>query len=169
MTEDVLRDDRLAHQEHGLHVHRHDIVPGGLREARQVAGRHNAGVVEHNVDLAERRKRQRHHTGDRGGVGDVAGEGDRTRALGFEPAAHRFKAGAIAIHQHQARAMFGEDLGRPRADARRRAGDDRRLARQSCHRVPSFYRSHSRRRARVEERQARFEITPEIHRSLQII
>ena len=64
--------------EHARQVHREGAVPGIERRVLRPAVliEQNAGVVEQNVDAAERLLGLAHHGFDRGLLGDVRADGD---------------------------------------------------------------------------------------------
>ena len=124
--------DRLRQQEEAAHVEVHHLVPG---LERMVLGRRapgGAGVVDEDVDVAERSRSPR-----RPGAATSAG----WLAVGGDPVARRCRAAcrsaaassrsaALRDAEHDARAGLAERLGDLQAQAARAAGDERGAARQ---------------------------------------
>ena len=77
------------------------------------------------------RERRRHDLLRRVVAGDVAAEGGDGIVAGMRLLDRRFRP----VDRQHLRALVGEQLGRRRADARRRPGHDRDLACQSAHGV----------------------------------
>ncbi len=82
----------------------------------------DAGVVDHDVEPAERRRRPVREGQGGGGIAEVGGEGRVAPASqGREGLVRRALVGLV-VHRH-ARAMRGEQLGHGAPDAARAAGD----------------------------------------------
>ena len=86
----------------------------------------DAGVVEGAVEPAEMRLRRRDRRRHRRFVGDVGGKRDRVG----QPCCDACHAVAVAVGQHQPRAVPGKHLRCCRTDAVRRTGDQDDLARK---------------------------------------
>jgi hypothetical protein len=84
-----------------------------------------AGVVDHDLDLAEGLVRLRDQLLGNAGLGQIAGE---DRRLAVELARRLFGDLAVDVVDQHLRALAEEELRRRPPDSARRAGDDRGLA-----------------------------------------
>src|SRR5262249_2053609 len=90
--------------------------------------RPDAGIVEEEVETAERVLRLRKESADGFGIGDVRGHRKRGRAGGLALGRHRLQEILAAPGQDDRVAFLHESQGRVLADAGARARDDRNLA-----------------------------------------
>jgi hypothetical protein len=87
------------------------------------------GVVDHDVEPAEARRRRRDDLRDAGAVGDVHRPAVRAAAGGQDLADDCVDPFRRAVGDGDVRALVGEEVGGRAAHAARGAGDDRRTAR----------------------------------------
>ena len=120
---DGLRDEEGAAQI-GVE-HQVPVVPGDVeRGLAHVA----AGVVDQDVNLAERRSGCFRHVADAGLVADIERERERAAAEGFDLGLEGRQVGRIAAGDDQVGARAGEGAREILAEAAARAGDDGDLA-----------------------------------------
>ncbi len=71
-----VRQGRLSHQKNAGEVYRHDPVPHLQRGLFERSARTLTGIVDEDIDQAERVARSLHAGFDRGTIGDVKAVGD---------------------------------------------------------------------------------------------
>ena len=120
--------------ERGLQVDADHLIPFlVLHPHRQIVAR-DAGIVDENIELAAKRlDRRGHQRIDRGGVGQIARQGDMIAA---EFGAKRLELLGIGPGNRQPRALRGQRLGDRRTDPARSAGDQRGHACEVEHSIP---------------------------------
>ena len=101
----------------------------GEAEAWEVG--HDRGVVDEDVDAAERFGRGGRHCLGRLGSSDVDGDADRARAAArCELLGGTLRGLGVDVGEHDRGADLGEGAAVDRADAAGAAGDDRDLSRE---------------------------------------
>ena len=130
---DEVRDGLAGQAEDGAQIHRLDPVPGLVGHLRGQGVGPDAGVVEEDVEARRRRPAPRPMicAGASSAATSVASGCDGGRGEG--------EVGARPIHGQHPRALGGEEFGAGPADARGRAGDDRRAALESCPCAPPAF------------------------------
>ena len=126
---DEVRPDGLADVERPGQVGVDDALPLGVRFVREVASGPATGIVEENVDRTVGVRRLGDGAGHRIGVADVAGNEGGLKAGIAQRRLDRASLLFAPRHQDHFRALLGEEMRGPFADAAVAAGDDRDLAR----------------------------------------
>ncbi len=109
-----------------------------LARCNRLDRRRGAGIVDEEVEPAERRDRVEHHPLGAVRARDVAGGRDHGEALRAQPFDNRGAAGIIGqVVECDARAASGQELDRGQTDTGCRTRDQRGLAIKIAHPAPS--------------------------------
>jgi hypothetical protein len=120
--------DRLRHQEHRTHVHRHQHFPFFQRRLEERLDDDRSGMIEKRGDRAIARDNIGNRPVDRGFLGNVDFEENRV-AAGRLDCRHRFfSSHGIAVDDGYLGALRGEKPGRRAAHSGRAARNQRHLA-----------------------------------------
>ena len=118
---------RLAGEERALEVDAQHAVEIGLLQVEEVGGVDDAGVVDQDVERAERRDGVVDQLLDRARIADVGGD---EAGVGAERLGLGLPGRRVDIRDDDARALRDVALGDGEPDAARAAGDDRNLVRK---------------------------------------
>src|SRR5262249_39673469 len=113
----------LADEERALEVHPQHAVEIGLRQVEEIGAMDDAGIVDQDVEIAERAAGFGDHVLGVAGVADVGGH-----EAGLGPRARRrLPGGGVDVGEGDARTLGDVAAGDREPDAVRGAGDDRDL------------------------------------------
>ena len=113
----------LADEERALEVHPQHAVEIGFRELEEIGAVDDAGIVDHNVEIAERAAGFGDHVLGVVRIADVGGD----EAGAAERARRGLAGGRVDIGDGDARTLGDVAPGDRQPDAVRAAGDDRDL------------------------------------------
>ena len=123
------RQHGLGAEKRRFQVDRDGRIEFGLGQVIDAAHDRDAGIVDENVDRAERERDVIDHLGDGGGLRHVGGDRDGAAALALDAGHDRFGfGGALAVIDRDGGAGLGQRDRNRGADAARAARHQRNVA-----------------------------------------